>query len=130
VRRRKGPGRPVTQAADRLRVLEALADVDAAMIFHDDTPGPLLDRLRPDIWVKGADYAAAELPEVPIVRAYGGEVVLLPFLEGRSTTRLLSTAGPTLQDRQDIGTTRSSTTGSSTTGTGTTGGETTAAAEG
>jgi rfaE bifunctional protein nucleotidyltransferase chain/domain/rfaE bifunctional protein kinase chain/domain len=123
VRRHKGPGRPVTPAADRLRVLEALADVDAAVIFHDDTPGPLLDRLRPDIWVKGADYAAAPLPEAPTVRAYGGEVVLLPFLEGRSTTRLLAAADPTGQDRQDSGIT-------GTTESGTTGSESAAAEEG
>ncbi|XRQ14948.1 D-glycero-beta-D-manno-heptose 1-phosphate adenylyltransferase [Actinomadura welshii] len=91
VRRRKGPTRPVTPAADRVRVLEALSDVDAAVVFDDDTPAPLLERLRPDVWVKGADYAGSTLPEAGTVRAHGGEVVLLPLLEGRSTTRLLST---------------------------------------
>ncbi|WP_242891490.1 D-glycero-beta-D-manno-heptose 1-phosphate adenylyltransferase [Actinomadura litoris] len=91
VRRRKGPSRPVTPAADRVRVLEALSDVDAAVVFEDDTPAPLLERLRPDVWVKGADYAGTTLPEAGTVRAHGGEVVLLPLLEGRSTTRLLST---------------------------------------
>ncbi|WP_396454403.1 D-glycero-beta-D-manno-heptose 1-phosphate adenylyltransferase [Actinomadura sp.] len=95
VRRRKGPGRPVTPAADRVRVLEALSDVDAAVVFDDDTPEPLLERLRPDVWVKGADYAGAELPEAGTVRAHGGEIVLLPLLEGRSTTRLLSTTQTT-----------------------------------
>ncbi|MBA8952730.1 D-glycero-beta-D-manno-heptose 1-phosphate adenylyltransferase [Actinomadura namibiensis] len=92
VRRRKGPDRPVTTAGDRVRVLRALADVDAAVVFDDDTPAPLLERLRPDIWVKGADYAGTPLPEAGVVRSYGGEVVLLPLLEGRSTTRLLSSA--------------------------------------
>ncbi|MFA1547590.1 D-glycero-beta-D-manno-heptose 1-phosphate adenylyltransferase [Actinomadura chokoriensis] len=91
VRRRKGPSRPVTPAADRVRVLEALSDVDAAVVFDDDTPAPLLERLRPDVWVKGADYTGANLPEAETVRAHNGEVVLLPLLEGRSTTRLLST---------------------------------------
>ncbi|MEU6754199.1 PfkB family carbohydrate kinase [Spirillospora sp. NPDC046719] len=91
VRRRKGPTRPVTPAADRVRVLEALSDVDAAVVFDDDTPAPLLERLRPDVWVKGADYAGTILPEAETVRAHNGEVVLLPLLEGRSTTRLLST---------------------------------------
>jgi D-beta-D-heptose 7-phosphate kinase/D-beta-D-heptose 1-phosphate adenosyltransferase len=90
VRRCKGPERPVTTVADRVRVLEALADVDAVMVFSDDTPVTLLDRLRPDIWVKGADYAETRLPETETVRSYGGEVMLLPFLEGRSTTRLLA----------------------------------------
>ncbi|MCP9947465.1 D-glycero-beta-D-manno-heptose 1-phosphate adenylyltransferase [Actinomadura madurae] len=91
VRRRKGPSRPVTPAADRVRVLEALSDVDAAVVFDDDTPATLLERLRPDVWVKGADYAGTTLPEAETVRAHDGEVVLLPLLEGRSTTRLLST---------------------------------------
>ncbi|WP_225992829.1 D-glycero-beta-D-manno-heptose 1-phosphate adenylyltransferase [Actinomadura rudentiformis] len=91
VRRRKGSGRPVTQSADRVRVLQALAAVDAAVIFEDDTPVPLIERLRPDIWVKGADYAGSPLPEADTVRRHGGEVVLLPLLEGRSTTRLLAT---------------------------------------
>jgi rfaE bifunctional protein nucleotidyltransferase chain/domain len=81
----------VTAAADRVRVLQALAAVDAVVVFDEDTPCPLLDRLRPDIWVKGADYSGTPLPEAETVRGYGGEVVLLPFLEGRSTTRLLET---------------------------------------
>ncbi|GLZ05199.1 bifunctional protein HldE [Actinomadura sp. NBRC 104412] len=89
VRRRKGPGRPVTPAEDRVRVLRALTDVDATLVFDEDTPEPLLDRLRPDIWVKGADYSGAALPEAGTVRANGGEIVLLPFMEGRSTTRML-----------------------------------------
>jgi D-beta-D-heptose 7-phosphate kinase/D-beta-D-heptose 1-phosphate adenosyltransferase len=74
-------------------VLRALSDVDATLVFDEDTPGALLDRLRPDIWVKGADYAGVALPEAETVRAGGGEIVLLPFLEGRSTTRMLSTQG-------------------------------------
>ncbi|WP_245679202.1 D-glycero-beta-D-manno-heptose 1-phosphate adenylyltransferase [Actinomadura hibisca] len=93
VRRRKGPTRPVTTADDRVRVLQALSAVDATVVFDDDTPAPLLERLRPDVWVKGADYAGEPLPEADAVRAHGGEVVLLPLLEGRSTTRLLSSAG-------------------------------------
>lgn len=72
-------------------MLEALSDVDAAVVFDDDTPATLLERLRPDVWVKGADYAGTTLPEAETVRAHDGEVVLLPLLEGRSTTRLLST---------------------------------------
>ncbi|MFC4907178.1 D-glycero-beta-D-manno-heptose 1-phosphate adenylyltransferase [Actinomadura gamaensis] len=92
VRRAKGPGRPVTTAADRTRVLRALSDVDATVVFDDDTPTALLERLRPDVWVKGADYADRELPEAATVRAWDGAVVLLPLLEGRSTTRILAAA--------------------------------------
>ena len=90
VRRRKGPDRPVTPVGDRVRVLRALSDVDATLVFDEDTPEPLLERLRPAIWVKGADYAGVPLPEADAVQAGGGEIVLLPLLEGRSTTRLLS----------------------------------------
>jgi D-beta-D-heptose 7-phosphate kinase/D-beta-D-heptose 1-phosphate adenosyltransferase len=91
VSRRKGPGRPVNPAADRVRILQALEAVDATLVFEEDTPEALLEQLRPDVWVKGADYTGASLPEAGIVREHGGEVVLLPFLEGRSTTRLLQT---------------------------------------
>ncbi len=49
----------------------------------------LLERLRPDLWVKGGDYSANELPEAAVVRRHGGEVVPLPFLDGHSTTRIV-----------------------------------------
>ncbi|MBA9006101.1 D-glycero-beta-D-manno-heptose 1-phosphate adenylyltransferase [Thermomonospora cellulosilytica] len=89
VRALKGPDRPVMPEQDRARVLGALDCVDAVLIFAERTPERLLERLRPDLWVKGADYASAELPEARIVRRHGGQVVLLPYLEGRSTSRLV-----------------------------------------
>jgi D-beta-D-heptose 7-phosphate kinase/D-beta-D-heptose 1-phosphate adenosyltransferase len=92
VRRRKGPDRPVQTAADRVRVLEALSAVDAVVVFDEDTPERLLAELRPDIWVKGGDYAGTELPETSLVRSWHGEVVTVPYLPGRSTTRLLARA--------------------------------------
>ncbi|MGW2262592.1 D-glycero-beta-D-manno-heptose 1-phosphate adenylyltransferase [Streptomyces sp. NPDC001780] len=88
VRRRKGGGRPLVPAADRVRVLRALECVDAVAVFDDDTPERLLAELRPHIWVKGGDYALAELPEAALVESWGGQVVLLPYLDGRSTTAL------------------------------------------
>jgi rfaE bifunctional protein nucleotidyltransferase chain/domain len=90
VRRQKGDARPVQSQADRVRVLEALSVVDAVVVFDEDTPERALAELRPDIWVKGGDYAGAELPESPLVRSWGGEVVTVPYLPGRSTTQLLS----------------------------------------
>jgi D-beta-D-heptose 7-phosphate kinase / D-beta-D-heptose 1-phosphate adenosyltransferase len=92
VRRLKGPGRPLVSQADRARVLEALEPVDAVLIFDEDTPNRVLSRLRPDIWVKGGDYAGAELPEAPLLRSWGGQSVVLPYLEGRSTTGLVAAA--------------------------------------
>ncbi|MFF5336382.1 D-glycero-beta-D-manno-heptose 1-phosphate adenylyltransferase [Streptomyces sp. NPDC013181] len=92
VRRRKGGGRPVVPAGDRVRVLEALDCVDAVVVFDEDTPERVLDELRPDIWAKGGDYALTDLPETALVESWGGQVVLLPYLDGRSSTRLAERA--------------------------------------
>lgn len=88
VRRRKGAGRPLVPAADRVRVLRALECVDAVAVFAEDTPERILGELRPHIWAKGGDYARTELPEQPLVESWGGQVLLLPYLDGRSTTGL------------------------------------------
>jgi rfaE bifunctional protein nucleotidyltransferase chain/domain/rfaE bifunctional protein kinase chain/domain len=92
VRRRKGPGRPVVPAAGRIAVLEALEPVDAVIMFDADTPAELLETLRPDVWVKGGDYTIEQLPEAPVVRRYGGQVVIIPLVGGYSTSRLLASA--------------------------------------
>lgn len=89
VRRLKGPGRPVVSEADRAAVLSALGCVDAVVVFDEDTPEALLGRLRPDVFAKGGDYAVADLPEARLLSSWGGEVVLLPYIEGKSTSRLL-----------------------------------------
>jgi D-beta-D-heptose 7-phosphate kinase/D-beta-D-heptose 1-phosphate adenosyltransferase len=92
VRRLKGPGRPVVEQADRAAVLAALGCVDAVEVFDEDTPVEVLRRLRPDLWVKGGDYAIADLPEAAVLAGWGGRAVVLPFVEGRSTTRLIEEA--------------------------------------
>jgi rfaE bifunctional protein nucleotidyltransferase chain/domain len=89
VRRLKGPERPLVPEADRAAVLSALECVDAVVIFDEATPEAALRRLRPDVFAKGADYAGVELPERAVLAEWGAEVVLLPLLEGRSTTRLV-----------------------------------------
>jgi rfaE bifunctional protein nucleotidyltransferase chain/domain len=88
VTRRKGPGRPLNPATDRARVLAALGSVDAVVVFEEDTPEAVLARLRPDVWVKGGDYSVQDLPEAETLRAWGGQAVVLPYLDGRSTTLL------------------------------------------
>ena len=93
VRRLKGPERPLMPQEDRARVLGALACVDAVVVFDEDTPERALEALRPHVWAKGGDYRGVELPEAQTLRGWGGRVVLLPFLEGRSTTRLIEQAG-------------------------------------
>jgi len=90
VRRLKGSARPTVGQDDRARVLAALTDVDAVVVFDEDDPRTALARLRPDVWVKGGDYAGRELPEAELVRSWGGRIVLLPTLPGRSTTALLA----------------------------------------
>lgn len=90
VRRAKGPDRPVNSAADRAAVLSALECVDAVEIFEDDTPERILRRLRPDVWVKGGDYTVDQLPEASVVAGWGGRTVVVPYLPGRSTTRILT----------------------------------------
>ncbi|MGE2835842.1 D-glycero-beta-D-manno-heptose 1-phosphate adenylyltransferase [Mycobacterium sp. SMC-4] len=92
VRALKGSGRPVMAAPDRARVLAALACVDAVAIFDDATPERLLEDLRPDIWVKGGDYRADDLPEAAVVRRHGGEVVIVPTVAGYSTSALIAAA--------------------------------------
>ncbi|MEJ3744757.1 PfkB family carbohydrate kinase [Actinomycetes bacterium KLBMP 9797] len=94
VRGIKGPDRPLVNQADRSRVLAALGCVDAVVIFDEPTPAAVLSWLRPDVWVKGGDYAsaAAELPEADLVSRWGGQTVLVPYLDGRSTTSMIATA--------------------------------------
>ena len=89
-RRLKGEGRPYVCEDERAELLAALACVDYVVIFREATAESLVDTLRPDVYVKGGDYAAGKpLPEAKIVAAYGGVTQILPFQEGRSTTALI-----------------------------------------
>lgn len=92
VRRLKGESRPLQSQADRATVLSALEHVDAVVVFDDDTPVAALERLRPDVWAKGGDYALADLPEAPVLAGWGGQAVVLPYLTGKSTTSLIQEA--------------------------------------
>jgi len=98
VRARKGTGRPVVPQSDRARLVAALDCVDAVVTFDEPTPERVLDQLRPDIWVKGGDYfldgpdGEPALPEAELVRRWGGQTVVVPYLSGRSTTQLLAAA--------------------------------------
>jgi bifunctional ADP-heptose synthase (sugar kinase/adenylyltransferase) len=62
-------------------------------VFEDDDPTATLARLRPDVWVKGGDYRDQDLPEARTVRALGGRIALVPYLDGHSTTRILQRLG-------------------------------------
>jgi len=90
VRRLKGPGRPVHPLAERAAVVAALSAVDHVVPFGADTPFELLERLRPDVYCKGGDYAGRWTPEMELVATWGGRVETTPYLPGRSTTALLA----------------------------------------
>ena len=89
VRALKGNERPLVPQDDRALLLASLAFVDFVVLFDDLTPHRLIEAIKPDVHVKGGDYTEADLPEAPLVRSYGGQVVILPKVEGRSTTELV-----------------------------------------
>lgn len=85
VRRLKGPSRPVNNQVDRKRILEALRCVDEVVVFDEDTPYDLIVSLQPDVVTKGGDYVAEDIV------GYGlAKVVVLPYVDGKSTTRILN----------------------------------------
>jgi phosphoheptose isomerase len=93
VRARKGPERPIYRCEERVALLAALELVDAILVFDDPTPERVLAQLRPDVHVKGADYAPPDgkpIPERAIVEAYGGRVEFVPLVPGRSSTETLA----------------------------------------
>lgn len=85
----KGTDRPLVPEGDRARLLAALACVDCVVLFDEGTPLALIERLRPDVLVKGADYARDAIVGADEVEAWGGRVVRVPLVAGYSTTRLL-----------------------------------------
>ena len=89
VRKLKGEGRPVNPAADRAEVLEGLRAIDQVVVFDEDTAEEMVRQLQPDVYVKGGDYSLDRLPESSIVAAYGGRTVLVPMVEGRSTSNVI-----------------------------------------
>ena len=89
VSRLKGKERPVNSLHDRLQVLEALACVDYVIPFREDTPADLIEKLVPDVLVKGGDYRPESIVGADVVKRNGGEVLVLPFVAGKSTTAVL-----------------------------------------
>ena len=90
VKRLKGEYRPVNNENDRAILLAALSFVDHIVIFDTDTPRDLIQYVHPDILVKGGDYNPQEIVGYDIVKAKGGEVVTIDFIEGYSTTIFLN----------------------------------------
>jgi D-beta-D-heptose 7-phosphate kinase/D-beta-D-heptose 1-phosphate adenosyltransferase len=90
VRRLKGPSRPVNPEGVRARLLSALKSVAAVTVFDEDTPLELIRAIEPDLLVKGGDYARDQIVGADLVEAAGGQVMIVPLVEGFSTTRILA----------------------------------------
>lgn len=89
VRSIKGPTRPINPENERAEVLAALSSVDAVVVFDEDNPQPVIDRLRPDILAKGADWPANGIIGRETVEARGGRVIRIPLAEGYSTSAII-----------------------------------------
>lgn len=98
VRALKGAQRPLINQADRARVLAALAAVDAVVLFDDDTPIELIRQIQPDVLAKGADYREHEVVGAAEVKTWGGQVVLVPLVDGRSTSGIIERMQDGLDD--------------------------------
>jgi D-beta-D-heptose 7-phosphate kinase/D-beta-D-heptose 1-phosphate adenosyltransferase len=90
VSRLKGPERPLNNQEDRARVLGALSGVAAVVLFGEDTPMKLIEAIRPDVLVKGADYRKDQVVGGSLVESYGGRIALIDLVEGKSTTRTIA----------------------------------------
>ena len=89
VRRNKGPARPINSESERAEILAALECVDAVVIFDEDTPAEIIEAVRPDILVKGADWAHEAIVGRDTVEASGGSVIRVPIEQGFSTTEII-----------------------------------------
>jgi rfaE bifunctional protein nucleotidyltransferase chain/domain len=85
----KGDDRPINSEADRQALLAALESVDMTILFTEQTPVNLIEKIRPDIYAKGGDYEIDTLAETKAVKSWGGKAVAIPFIYERSTTSLL-----------------------------------------
>ena len=89
VKRLKGESRPINNENDRAELLSELGFVDYVVIFEEDTPENLLDKIKPNIYTKGADYTIETLPEAKTVLKNGGKVEFIQLIEGKSTTNVI-----------------------------------------
>ncbi len=90
IRRLKGPDRPVNTEDDRVAVMSELESVGIVVLFEEDTPTTLIERLRPDVLAKGGDYTKDQVVGKDLVESWGGRVELIPHLDGRSTTQTIA----------------------------------------
>ena len=86
----KGDSRPINSEHDRAEILSALSSVDYVVLFEEKSPAELLEKIKPDIYTKGADYTLKTLPERDIVERNGIKVVFIDFVQGKSTTGIIN----------------------------------------
>lgn len=101
VRQLKGYPRPFVTQDERAEMIAALESVDYVTIYDELTADEVIRLLRPEIYVKGGDYQLDEIPETPVVRSYGGQVVTVTLVQGRSTTRLVERVVRLLEEREE-----------------------------
>jgi rfaE bifunctional protein nucleotidyltransferase chain/domain len=94
VKRLKGETRPINKEQSRAIVLSALGDVDAVILFKEDTPLHLITALQPDVLIKGGDWEISAIVGADVVRANGGLVKTIPYLKGHSTTAIIEKSKP------------------------------------
>ncbi|MGE8719817.1 D-glycero-beta-D-manno-heptose 1-phosphate adenylyltransferase [Leptospira terpstrae] len=92
VRRLKGESRPINSCEDRMIVLAALSAVDFVSSFAEDTPLEMIKKVKPSVHSKGGDYQVETLPEYQILKEMGADIQILPFVLGKSTTKILEKA--------------------------------------
>lgn len=90
VRKLKGESRPINSESDRALILSELKSVDFTVIFDEDTPYNLIELIKPDVITKGGDYNPSTIVGADIVASYGGSVVVINFVEGKSTTSIIN----------------------------------------
>lgn len=101
IQRLKGPKRPIISEEDRLGVLEELESIDYLVQFDEDTPINLIRQIRPDVLVKGADYAKQQVVGWDFVESCGGQVALAPLIDGRSTSAVIQRILEAYGDKRD-----------------------------
>lgn len=92
VQKLKGPTRPVQKEEDRAEILASLGCVDHTFLFSEETPEKVIRKIKPDFLVKGGDWAVSQIVGSEVVLSYGGKVLSLPFVDGKSTTSLIAKA--------------------------------------
>ncbi len=83
------PGRPINTEDSRMIMLDAIRYIDIVYSFSEETPVSLLEKIQPSIHVKGGDYVKENLPEYPVIQKYGGDIVIVPTMDGYSTSGII-----------------------------------------